>query len=82
MGENLRLYRTIMTFIGSKMRINDLRNRITFAWMVVGLIQSKRIHLDQWAFYRESAAMPAAASGRYPDGCTIQRSNRRPCIGI
>lgn len=56
MGENLRLYRTMMTFIGSKMHFNDLRNRITFVWMVVGLILSKRIHLNHWALYRDSTA--------------------------
>lgn len=56
MGEHHRLYGTMLTFIGPRMRFNDLRNLATFAWMVVGLLLSQQIHLNQWALYRDSQA--------------------------
>lgn len=60
MSENLRLYSTIMSFIGSNMSFNDLRNHVTFGWMVVGLLMSQQIHLNLWALHRQSAAQASS----------------------
>lgn len=42
------------------MRMNDLRNTVTFAWLVVGLLVSKSIHLGQWGLQREGSALAAS----------------------
>jgi hypothetical protein len=60
MEKHLELYRTILTLIGQTMRMNDLRNTVTFAWMVVGLLVSKTIHLGQWGMQREGNAVAAS----------------------
>lgn len=60
MSEHLRLYRTIMGLIGQTLRMNDIRNVSTFAWMVVGLLLSKGVHLSQWAVHRVGAAQAAS----------------------
>jgi hypothetical protein len=53
MKDNLRLYVSIMQFIGQTgMTFNDRRNRVTLVWAVVGLIMSKSIHLSAWLVYR------------------------------
>jgi hypothetical protein len=49
-----------MSFIGSNMSFNDLRNHATFTWMVVGLLMSQQIHLNLWALYRASAAQASS----------------------
>jgi hypothetical protein len=40
--------------------MNDLRNVITLAWMVVGLLISKAIHLGQWGLQRDGDALAAS----------------------
>lgn len=60
MEEHRDLYRTILALVGQTMRMNDLRNTITFAWMVVGLLLSKTIHLGQWGLQREGSALAAS----------------------
>ena len=60
MGNRLELYVTILNLVGQNMRMNDLRNVVTFAWMVVGLLISKAIHLGQWGLQREGDALAAS----------------------
>jgi hypothetical protein len=60
MGKHLDLYRTILALVGQTTRTNDLRNTVTFAWMVVGLLLSKTIHLGQWGLQREGSALAAS----------------------
>ena len=67
MGEHLRLYRTIMSFVSQSIAMNDFRNLSTLVWMVVGLLLSKRIHLSQWALYRAGDTQAASR----------ERQNRR-----
>jgi hypothetical protein len=49
-----------MSFFGSNMSFNDLRNHATFGWMVVGLLISQQVHLNLWALYRPSAAQASS----------------------
>lgn len=57
MTDTLRLYRTMMIFIGQNgIHINDMRNWITFGWTVVGLLLSGTVHLSKWAIFREGEA--------------------------
>lgn len=60
MGNRLELYGTIMKLVGQSMRMNDLRNVTTFAWMVTGLLISKTIHLGQWGLQRTGNALAAS----------------------
>ncbi len=60
MENRLELYVTILKLVGQSMRMNDLRNVITFAWMVVGLLMSKTIHLGQWGLQRDGDALAAS----------------------
>lgn len=60
MEKHLELYRTILALVGQTMRMNDLRNTVTFAWMVVGLLMSKTIHLGQWGLQRQGSAVAAS----------------------
>lgn len=57
MENRLELYVTILKLVGQSMRMNDLRNVVTFAWMVVGLLMSKTIHLGQWGLQRDGDAL-------------------------
>jgi hypothetical protein len=50
----------ILKLVGQSMRMNDLRNVVTFAWMVVGLLMSKTIHLGQWGLQRDCDALAAS----------------------
>jgi len=59
-GNRLELYVTILNLVGQNMRMNDLRNVITLAWMVVGLLISKAIHLGQWGLQRDGDALAAS----------------------
>jgi hypothetical protein len=60
MEKRLELYGNILKLVGQTMRMNDLRNVVTFAWMVVGLLLSKTIHLGQWGLQRDSGALAAS----------------------
>jgi len=59
MEKHLELYATILRLVGQTKRMNDLRNTLTFAWLVVGLLVSKTIHLGQWGLQRDSRALAA-----------------------
>ena len=61
MEENLRLYGTMLRFLGTKLQFGDIRLHCTYAWMVVGVLLSGRIQASEWALYRVS---PAQAAGR------------------
>lgn len=53
MNKSLELYRSIMSFIWQAgVRLNDLRNIVTFVWALVGLIVSGTVHLSVWSLYR------------------------------
>jgi hypothetical protein len=53
MKENLRLYSSIMRFVGQTgVRLPDIRLMATYGWLVVGIILSETIHLSQWLLYR------------------------------
>ena len=60
METHLELYITILKLVGQSMRMNDLRNVVTFVWMVVGLLMSKTIHLGQWGLQRDGDALAAS----------------------
>lgn len=60
MENRLELYVTILKLVGQSMRMNDLRNVVTFAWMVLGLLMSKTIHLGQWGLQRDGEALAAS----------------------
>lgn len=59
MEKHLELYATILRIVGQTKRMNDIRNTLTFAWLVVGLLVSKTIHLGQWGLQRDSRALAA-----------------------
>lgn len=53
MKESLRLYGSIMSFVGqARVKFSDIRLASTYGWMLVGLILSQSIHLNRWALYR------------------------------
>ena len=57
MTDALRLYRTMLEFTGQgQSGFNDIRNWMTFAWALVGLLLSNNIHLSKWAVHRVGAA--------------------------
>jgi hypothetical protein len=60
MEKRLELHSIILNLVGQSAKMNDLRNVITFAWMVVGLLLSKTIHLGQWGLQRASDAKAAS----------------------
>ncbi len=60
MEKRPELYVTILKLVGQTMRMNDIRNVVTFAWMVVGLLMSKSIHLGQWGLQREGDVLAAS----------------------
>lgn len=61
MAESLRVYSTIMTFLGQTgLVFNDRRNLATCGWALVGLLLSKEIHLSQWLLYRPGEAKAAS----------------------
>lgn len=60
MSNHLELYRTMLAFVAQTMPMNDIRNVNTFAWMVVGLLVSKSIHLGQWGLVRVGNALAAS----------------------
>jgi hypothetical protein len=57
MSKSLKLYSTIAGFIWQAgVRMNDLRNVVTFIWAVTALIASGTVHLSVWSLYRKSQA--------------------------
>jgi hypothetical protein len=60
MEKRPELYVTILKLIGQTMQMDDLRNVVTFAWMVVGLLLSKTIHLGEWGLQRNRGAKAAS----------------------
>jgi len=60
MSKHHELYRTILALIGQNTWMNDIRNKCTLAWMVVGLLASKTIHLGQWGLYRAGNVLAAS----------------------
>jgi hypothetical protein len=60
MEKRLELHCIILNLVGQSAKMNDLRNVITFAWMVVGLLLSKTNHLGQWGLQRASNAKAAS----------------------
>jgi hypothetical protein len=65
MSEYPNLYVTILQFIGQTMPFNDLRNKITFAWAIVGLLRSKSIHPSEWLLYRRGPAKAASKARQF-----------------
>jgi hypothetical protein len=65
MSEHPKLYVTILQFIGQTMPFNDLRNKVTFAWALVGLLLSKSIHPSEWLLYRQGSAKAASKARQF-----------------
>ena len=65
MSEYPTLYVTILQFIGQTMPFNDLRNKVTFAWEIVGLWLSKSIHPSEWLLYRRGPAKAASKARQF-----------------
>jgi hypothetical protein len=65
MSEYPSLYVTILQFIGQTMPFNDLRNKVTFAWAIVGLLLSKSIHPSEWLLYRRGPAKAASKARQF-----------------
>jgi hypothetical protein len=65
MSDSLRLYRNIANFVFKNgMRFHDMRCFATFLWAIVGLLQSKTIHLSKWSVYRAGQADAASKQRR------------------
>lgn len=60
MEKHPELYVTILRLVGQTMRLNDMRNTVTLAWMVVGLLMSRTVHLGKWGLERTSQAVAAS----------------------
>jgi len=61
MNDSLKLYRNIAEFVFKYgMRFHDLRCFVTFLWAMVGLIQSRTVHLSQWCLHRPGRANAAS----------------------
>ena len=61
MAGSLRLYSTMMHFIGQTgVHFHDIRAMATYGWAVVGLLLSHKIHLSQWGLYRTGQAKAAS----------------------
>jgi hypothetical protein len=66
MSKSLELYSTIAAFIWqAHVRLNDLRNVVTFVWAVTGLIASGTVHLSVWSLYRNSKAKVASIERQF-----------------
>ncbi len=76
MSDSLCLYSNIADFVFKNgMRFHDMRCFATFLWSIVGLLQSKTIHLSQWMIYRKShgqAASKQRTLARWLDNERIQ----------
>jgi hypothetical protein len=61
MSDSLKLYSNIARFVyGGGMRFHDLRCFATLVWAIVGLLESKVIHLSKWSVYRKGPADAAS----------------------
>jgi hypothetical protein len=61
MEESLRLYSSIMRFVGQAgVKLHDIRLLSSYGWMLVGLILSQTIHLSQWIVYRPGRSEAAS----------------------
>jgi hypothetical protein len=61
MSDSLRLYSNIADYVFKNgMRFHDLRCYATFLWAIVGLLQSKTIHLSKWMIYRKGQGQAAS----------------------
>lgn len=61
MSDSLHLYRNIADFVfKSGTRFHDMRCFATFLQAIVGLLQSKTIHLSKWGVYRMGQANSAS----------------------
>lgn len=61
MSDSLKLYSNIAGFVyNGGMRFHDLRCFATLVWAMVGLLQSKVIHLSKWSVYRKGQADAAS----------------------
>jgi hypothetical protein len=61
MAENLKLYQQIYQFIEQTgVTLRDVRNLVTFAWAIVGLLLSEQVHLSQWLLFRPSESKAAS----------------------
>jgi len=53
MSDSLKLYSNIAEFVFKHgMRFHDMRCFATFLWAIVGLIESRTVHLSQWVLHR------------------------------
>ncbi len=61
MNDSLKLYSNIARFIFDRgIRFHDIRCFATMVWAMVGLLQSKVIHLSKWSVYRKGRANAAS----------------------
>ena len=66
MSKSLELYSTIAGFIWQAgVRMNDLRNVVTFIWAVTGLIASGTVHLSVWSLYRNGKAKVSSVERQF-----------------
>ena len=66
MSKRLELYSTIAGFIWQTgVRMNDLRNVVTFIWAVTALIASGTVHLSVWSLYRKSQAKVSSVERQF-----------------
>ena len=66
MSKSLELYSTIAGFIWQTgVRMNDLRNVVTFIWAVTALIASGTVHLSVWSLYRKSQAKVSSVERQF-----------------
>jgi len=76
MTDSLRLYRNIAEFVFQYgMRFHDLRCYSTFLWALVGLIQSRIVHLSRWVVHRPGevdAASKQRQLARWLDNVRIE----------
>ena len=55
-----------MSFIWQAgVRLNDLRNIVTFVWAIVGLIASGTVHLSVWSLYRPGKVKASSKERQY-----------------
>ena len=61
----LNLYSNIILILNIHQNWLDIRHMKTFAWMIVGVIESKTISLTQWAIYVEGDALAQSKVRRF-----------------
>lgn len=66
MNNHNTLFYNIMKFIRAMHSVfHDLRILVTFAWAVVGVIQSEKPHFSHWLVYRAGAANAASKARQF-----------------